>query len=129
MWCNQDYLYPQDNFVRAYGNVYMTQGDTISLRSNYTEYNGNTHLAFARGDVLLREPQTTLESEVLYFDRIRQQAYYDTGGVVRDSSSVLNSTIGRYYTATYMYQFLETVHIVFSYYILDSDIVNFSSIS
>lgn len=127
MWCDQAYLYPQENFVRAYGNVYMTQGDTISLRSNYTEYNGNTQLAFARGDVLLREPQTTLESEVLYFDRIRQQAYYDTGGVVRDSSSVLNSTIGRYYTATKMYQFLDKVHIVNPDYILDSEHVDYYS--
>lgn len=127
MWCDQAYLYPQENFVRAYGNVYMTQGDTISLRSNYTEYNGNTQLAFARGDVLLKEPQTTLESEVLYFDRVRQQAYYDTGGVVRDSSSVLNSTIGRYYTETKMYQFLDKVHINNPDYILNSEHVDYYS--
>lgn len=127
MWCDQAFLYPQDNFVRAYGNVYMTQGDSLSLRSRYTEYNGNTQLAFARGDVLLKEPQTTLESEVLYFDRVRQQAYYDTGGVVRDSSSVLNSTIGRYHTETKKYQFLDKVHIENPDYILDSDQVDFYS--
>lgn len=127
MWCDQAYLYPQENFVRAYGNVFMTQGDTISLRSNYTEYNGNSQLAFARGDVLLKEPQTTLESEVLYFDRVRQQAYYDTGGTVRDSSSVLYSTIGRYFTDSKKYQFLDKVHIDNPDYILDSEQVDFYS--
>lgn len=111
MWCDQAYLYPDDNFVRAYGNVFLTQGDTISLRSKYMEYNGNTQLAFAKGDVLLNEPSTTLESEVLYFDRIRQQAYFDTGGVVKDSANILNSTIGRYYTETKKYQFQKEVHI------------------
>lgn len=125
MWCDQAYLYTQENFVRAYGNVHMTQGDSLSLRSRYTEYNGNTQLAFARGDVILKEPQTTLESDVLYFDRLRQQAYYDTGGVVRDSSSVLNSTIGRYFTETKKYQFLDKVHIKNPDYVLDSEQVDF----
>ncbi len=127
MWCDQAYLYPSDNFVRAYGNVYMTQGDTISLRSRYTEYNGNNQLAFARGDVILKEPQTTLESDVLYFDRNRQQAYYDTGGVVRDTASVLYSTIGRYYTETKKYQFLDKVHIENPDYDLKSEQVDFYS--
>lgn len=127
MWCDQAYLYPDDNFVRAYGNVYLTQGDTISLRSKYMEYNGNTQLAFARGDVLLNEPSTTLESEVLYFDRIRQQAYYDTGGVVRDSANVLNSTIGRYYTETKKYMFQNDVHIENPEYDLYSEQVDLYS--
>lgn len=127
MWCDQAYLYPEDNFVRAYGNVFLNQGDTISLRSNYTEYNGNTQLAFARGEVLLKEPSTTLESEMLYFDRVRQQAYYDTGGVVKDSSNVLNSIIGRYYTETKKYQFEKEVHIKNPEYDLHSEHVDLYS--
>lgn len=127
MWCDQAYLYPEDNFVRAYGNVFLNQGDTISLRSNYTEYNGNTQLAFARGEVLLKEPSTTLESEMLYFDRVRQQAYYDTGGVVKDSSNVLHSIIGRYYTETKKYQFEKEVHIKNPEYDLHSEHVDLYS--
>lgn len=125
MWCDQAYLYPNENFVRAYGNVFLTQGDSISLRSKYTEYNGNNQLALARGDVLLKEPKTTLETDVLYFDRSRQQAYYNTGGVVRDSSSVLHSTIGRYFAETKKYQFLNDVHIENPEYDLESQQVDF----
>jgi len=125
MWCDQAYLYPDDNFVRAYGNVFLTQGDTISLRSKYTEYNGNNQLAFARGDVFLQETNTILESEVLYFDRNRQQAFYDTGGTVKDSSTVLNSKIGRYFTENKKYQFLDNVHIQHPEYELKSEHVDF----
>ena len=40
MWCNQAYVYLKDNFVKAYGEVKIKQGDTISMNSNYAEYNG-----------------------------------------------------------------------------------------
>ncbi len=109
MWCNQAFVYFKDNFVKAYGNVRITQGDTVSMRSKYGEYNGNTSFAFAAGDVILTEPKTTLETDTLYFDRKKQQAYYRTGGTVRDTASVLTSRIGRYFAETKKYQFLSNV--------------------
>lgn len=127
MWCDQAYLYTTDNFVRAYGNVYLSQGDSLNMRSQYTEYNGNTQLALARGNVQLNDPQTTLNSEVVYFDRVRQQAYYDTGGIVKDSASTLNSTIGRYNTETKTYQFQDNVHVQNPDYELFSERVDFHS--
>ena len=42
MWCDLAFNYKDENFVRAIGNVRMNQGDTITMRSNYAEYNGNT---------------------------------------------------------------------------------------
>ena len=73
MWCNQAYVYLKDNFVKAYGEVKIKQGDTISMNSNYAEYNGNTQFAFASGDVIFKEPQTTLKTDTLYFDRVKIQ--------------------------------------------------------
>ncbi|MDX1783132.1 MAG: OstA-like protein, partial [Aequorivita vladivostokensis] len=89
MWCDQAFVYLKNNFVKAYGDVRITQGDTVSMNSKYAEYNGNTQFAFASGDVVLTEPKTTLKTDTLYFDRIKQQAYYRTGGTVQDTSSVL----------------------------------------
>src|SRR5690606_41524700 len=89
MWCDQAFVYLKNNFVKAYGKVRITQGDTVSMDSKYAEYNGNTQFAFASGDVVLTEPKTTLTTDSLYFDRIKQQAYYRTGGTVRDTASVL----------------------------------------
>ncbi len=127
MWCDQAFVYLKENFVKAYGNVYLTQGDTISLNSHYAEYNGNTQFAFASGNVILTEPKTTLQTDTIYFDRIRQQAYYRTGGTVKDTASVLTSRSGRYFAESRKYQFLSDVKIVNPKYTLRSNQLDFFS--
>ncbi len=127
MWCDQAFVYLKDNFVKAYGTVRITQGDTVSMNSKYAEYNGNTQFAFASGDVVLTEPKTTLRTDTLYFDRIKQQAYYRTGGTVRDTASTLTSRIGRYYAQTKKYQFLSNVKIVNPKYTVNSEQLDFYS--
>ncbi|MAN58884.1 MAG: OstA-like protein [Flavobacteriaceae bacterium] len=127
MWCNQAYVYLNENFVKAYGDVRLTQGDSISMTSNYAEYNGDTQFAFASGNVLLTEPKTTLKTDTLYFDRVKQQAYYRTGGTVRDSARTLTSRIGRYYAQQKKYQFLSEVVILNPEYIVRSPQLDFYS--
>jgi lipopolysaccharide export system protein LptA len=127
MWCDQAYVYLQDNFVKAYGNVRISQGDTVNMRSQYGEYNGNTSFAFAAGNVVLTDPQTQLQTDTLYFDRIKQQAYYRTGGTVRDTASVLTSRVGRYFAESKKYQFLSQVEIVNPKYVVNSPQLDFYS--
>lgn len=127
MWCDQAFVYLKDNFVRAFGKVRISQGDTVVMNSKYAEYNGNTQFAFATGDVLLKEPKTTLKTDTLYFDRIKQQAYYRSGGTVIDTASTLTSRIGRYYAETKKYQFLSKVKIVNPDYTVNSEQLDFYS--
>ncbi|WP_347372823.1 OstA-like protein [Aequorivita sp. Q41] len=127
MWCDQAFVYLKNNFVKAYGSVRISQGDTISMHSKYGEYNGNTQFAFASGDVVLTEPKTTLKTDTLYFDRIKQQAYYRTGGTVRDTASVLTSRSGRYFAESKKYEFLSNVKIVNPKYTVNSNQLDFYS--
>ena len=127
MWCDQAFVYLKDNFVKAYGKVRISQADTVTMNSKYAEYNGNTQFAFASGDVILTEPKTTLSTDTLYFDRIKQQAYYRSGGTVRDTASVLTSAIGRYYAESKKYQFLSNVKIVNPKYTVNSNQLDFFS--
>lgn len=128
MWCDQAVLYGKENFVEAYGNVIMKQGDTINLVAKYAEYSGKTKLAFVKGDVVLTEPSSTLTTEKLYFDRAKQEAYYnDYGQVVRDSSGTITSTVGRYYMKTKKYRFLNTVKLVNPEYVLTTNQLDFYS--
>ncbi|RFN57765.1 OstA-like protein [Marixanthomonas ophiurae] len=127
MWCDQAYVYLNDNFVKAYGNVKINQADTVTLDSKYAEYNGNTQFAFASGDVLFKDPKTTLKTDTLYFDRIKQQAYYRTGGTVRDTASTLTSQVGRYYAEAKKYQFLSDVVISNPDYTVNSPQLDFYS--
>ncbi len=127
VWCDQAIHYAEENFFMAYGNVRMNQGDTITLNSEYAEYNGTTQFAFASGDVVMRNPQTTLETDSLFFNRINQQAYYRSGGTVRDTASVLQSQVGRYYLEDKKYSFLSDVELTNPEYVIHSTQMDFFS--
>lgn len=113
LWCDKAIHYSTDKFIEAYGNVKMVQADTINMTSKYIEYSGKTEFAFASGDVILNTPDSELKSDTLYFDKIKQQAFYKSGGtVVKDTSGTITSKIGRYYMETKKYQFVEDVVLV-----------------
>jgi len=87
-------------------------------------------LAFASGEVVLTEPSSTLTTDTLYFDRVKQQAYYESRGkVVRDTSGTITSQIGRYYMNDKKYQFVKDVVLVNPDYTIESDILDFYSTS
>ena len=113
MWSDKAIYYSGENFIEAYGNVVLIQGDTIHMSSKYIEYSGFTQLAFASGDVVLRDPNSTISSDTLYFDRVKQQAFYKNNGtVVKDTSGTITSKIGRYYMEQKKYQFVDDVKLV-----------------
>ncbi len=127
VWCDNAVFYKSANFFKAYGNIRMQQGDSVSMTSNYAEYNGNTEFAFASGNVKMRRPQTTLETDSLFFDRIKQQAYYRSGGKVTDTASVLTSRIGRYYMEDDKYSFINKVVVKNPEYTINSEQLDFYS--
>lgn len=127
VWADQAIHYAEENFFKAFGNVRMEQGDTITMTSRYAEYNGNTQFAFASGNVRMQNPQTSLETDTLFFDRLKQQAYYRSGGTIRDSASVLKSRIGRYFLEDDKYSFVNKVVITNPDYVLTSNQLDFYS--
>jgi len=125
IWCDQAIHYDQANFFKAYGNVRMQQGDTVTMQSKYAEYNGTTQFAFASGNVKMSRPQSSIETDTLFFDRVKQQAYYRSGGTVRDTASVLTSRIGRYYMDQDKYSFLSNVKVTNPKYTINSQQLDF----
>ncbi len=127
VWCDNAVFYKSANFFKAYGNIRMQQGDSVSMTSNYAEYNGNTEFAFASGNVKMKRPQTTLETDSLFFDRLKQQAYYRSGGKVTDTASVLTSKIGRYFMEEDKYSFINDVVVTNPEYTINSEQLDFYS--
>jgi len=126
MWCNQAIYYEKDDFVEAFGNVKVKEGDSLNMTSKYIEYSGKTQLAYASGDVVLIDPNSKLYTETLYFDRIKQEAYYnEKGKVIRDSSGTITSDIGRYFVKNKKYQFNQNVLLENPKYIVKSNRLDF----
>ena len=128
LWCDQAIHYGNEDFIEAYGNVRVKQGDTIDMTAKYVEYSGRTKLAFASGDVVLTEPSSTLTTDTLFFDRVKQQAYYRSKGkVVKDTSGVITSQEGRYYMDLKKYRFVQDVVLVNEDYTINSNQLDFFS--
>nr|WP_225318081.1 OstA-like protein [Flavobacterium luteum] len=119
--CNKAYYFQKENYVKAFGNVQIVQGDTLYMNSKYAEYNGNIKQAYATGNVVMRSPEMTLATDTLNFDRKNQQAYYNTNGTITNKDNVLKSKSGRYYAAEKKFQFLTAVTIKNPKYVVKSN--------
>lgn len=130
IWADKMNYYTKTDFIEAYGNVNIKQGDTIDLVSKYIEYSGKTQFAVAKGDVVMTNSNSVLSSQTLFFDRIKQEAFYnDRGKVVRDSSGTITSQIGRYYLDTQKYQFVKDVVLDNPDYIINTNLLDFYSVT
>lgn len=128
MWCDLAFYYKEDNFVKAYRNVRMKQGDSISMRSKYIEYNGDSKFAYAAGNVWLKKDTTTVTTDTMYFNRKTQQAYYRTGGTVTSPNSKITSRVGRYYIEQDKISFIKDVVVTNPEYVINSEQLDFYSV-
>lgn len=125
MTCNKAYHFAKDNFIKAFGNVHLTQGDTVVMTSAYAEYNGDKKLAFAKGNVTVRDPQTTLVTDSIRFDRKKQEVYYESDGVIYEKENTLKSKVGRYYLKQKKYEFLTAVTLTNPKYVIKTNHLNY----
>lgn len=121
MTCNKAYYFQKENYIKAFGNVHMVQGDTLFMDSKYAEYNGNVKQAFATGNVVMKSPDMTLVTDSINFDRNSQEAYYKTYGTITNKDNTLRSKSGRYYVAQKKFQFLTAVTITNPKYVVKSN--------
>lgn len=121
MTCNKAYLFEAENYVKAFGDFKLNQGDTLRLDSHYAEYNGNKKFAYATGNVNMRSPDMRLVTDTIYFDRAAQQAYYNSYGTIYNGENTLKSKSGRYFMPQKKYQFLTSVTLTNPKYVLKSN--------
>ena len=119
--CNKAYYYKDENYIKAFGDVQMVQGDTLYLNGKYAEYNGNVKQAFATGNVSLTSPEMSLVTDTIYFDRVKQEAYYNSYGTIVNKENTLKSKSGKYYVAQKKYQFLTAVVLTNPQYTIKSN--------
>ena len=111
IWSDIAYFYETRNFFEAQGNVIVKQGDSLQLNSEYIDYSGITKFAVAKRKVRLRNQESTLRTESLYFDRKKQEAYYDTSGEITRDETVIRSQSGTYVADYNKYEFISNVFV------------------
>ena len=119
--CNKAYFFEKENYLKAFGDVQMVQGDTLFLNSKYAEYNGQVKQAYATGNVVMRSPESTLVTDTINFDRNSQEAFYNSHATITNKDNTLKSKSGRYYANEKKFKFLTAVTITNPKYTIKSN--------
>jgi lipopolysaccharide export system protein LptA len=119
--CKKVHLYNADDFLEAFGDVVLKQGDTITQTSKYIQYDGKTKQSLSWGNVILKNQTMTLETDTLHFDRVAQQLFYKSGATIKDDTNVLESIEGNFYLNTNKFQAISDVVITNPDYVLKSN--------
>ena len=127
MTCNKAYYYQKENYIKAFGDVEMIQGDTLTMTSKYAEYNGAIKKAYASGNVVMDSPESTLTTDTIYFDRNIQEVYFNSNGTIVNKKNTLKSKAGRYYVKEKKYQFLSAVELKNPEYTIKSNHLDYKT--
>jgi lipopolysaccharide export system protein LptA len=125
--CNKAYYFQKENYIKAFGNVQLVQGDTLFLNSKYAEYSGNVKKAFATGDAVMSSPEATLVTDTINFDRNTQEVFYKTKGTITNLQITLVSKSGKYFVPQKKFQFLTEVTITNPTYVIKSNHLDYYS--
>ena len=115
-------FYQKENFLKAIGNVVLTTADGSKITAEEMEYDGNTERGIARKNVVLTDPKQTIKTETLYYDKIPNTAYFNTGGTIySNDGSVMYTKSATYYLNTKMIDFIGRSNIETDKYTIISD--------
>ena len=113
MTCDSAWLY-EDQTMKAFSRVHLKQGDTLDIRGDRLDYDGNERRATMVGNVRLSDPQVNLTSDNITYDLNDRTAYYTDGGriVSKKEQNTLTSKKGQYHTGFKEFIFSDSVVLV-----------------
>ncbi|MEJ5106492.1 OstA-like protein [Chryseobacterium sp. MYb328] len=113
-------LYSEENFAKAIGNTKLQNADGSVITAGEMEYDGNTQKGVARKNVVLTDPKQTIKTDILYYDKLSSQAYFNTGGTISDSQgNIMYTKSATYFLDTKMIDFVGNVKIDNAQYIIE----------
>ncbi|MCS6795674.1 MAG: hypothetical protein NZ516_06915, partial [Raineya sp.] len=100
VFCDSAYFYPRKNFVKAMGNVQITDdvGSTLSARN--MDFDANSGTLMARGDANFTKEQTNVRAPAIDYNINSKIMYYYGGGKLSNAQDELTSETGAYDTNT-----------------------------
>lgn len=109
MTCDSAHFFLAENRLDAYGHVFIQQGDSLRMWSDFLTYDGNTRIAIASKNVRLTEADMTLTCDAITYDLANRFAYYSTGGRIVNKDNILTSQNGGYSSDTKTMSFKHNV--------------------
>ena len=129
MYCDSAIYYANSNSFEAVGNVRIHQGDTLTLVGDSLYYDGESLLAQMRYNVVLTHNQQKLYTDSLNYDRVLSVGYFFEGGKLKDSTNILTSDFGEYFTTTKDANFFYDVELEGENFTIKSDSLKYNTLT
>jgi lipopolysaccharide export system protein LptA len=128
IYCDSAHFFKKKNSLDAFGNVRITEGDSVTITGRKLEYDGDSKLAKMRNNVIFTKLATaTLYTDFLDYARGSNVAYYFNKGKLVDSANVLTSNRGYYNVNNNIATFKDRVKVVNPDYTMHADSLRYNS--
>ena len=125
--CDSAYYFNKKKIMEAYGNVIITDEDSLLITANKLIYNGNNKIADLFGEVRYSKNNNILETNYLIYDLKNKIGSFKEGGKLFDNNNVLSSDYGKFYSDRNYSEFNQNVELVSPEYTLQSDTLEYNS--
>lgn len=124
MTCDSSYFLDNNN-IEAYSNIFIRQGDSLTITGKTAHYDGTTKLGIIDGNVVCTEKDMVLTTAFLNFDSKNKTASYLTGGTIVSKENTLTSKHGYYHSPTRTVSFKYDVKLVNPEYTMLADTLKY----
>ena len=127
MLCDSAYHYTNQNKMKAFGKIKITQGDSITLTGKNLTYFGSKNKADIKGNVVLIDKYMTLKTEQIIYNLVSNIASYPLSGKIIDNEKTINSKKGEYHSNIHNFIFTDSVKVVAKNYRILTDNMHYNS--
>lgn len=120
MYCDSAYMY-ENNSLDGFGNIHITQGDTLHLYGEKLHYDGNEKKADVQKNIRLQEKDMSLTTDYLVYDLNTSVATYTNGGTIINKENTLTSNFGHYHSDSKTFAFKKNVVLNNPQYVMNCD--------
>lgn len=128
MTCDSSYFLDNNN-IEAYSNIFIRQGDSLTITGKTAHYDGTTKLGIIDGNVVCTEKDMVLTTAFLNFDSKNKTASYQTGGTIVSKENTLTSKHGYYDSPTKTVSFKYDVKLVNPDYTMLADTLKYITLT
>jgi len=127
MYCDSAYHYANEDKMKAFGRIKITQGDSITLTGNDLTYFGAKSKVDVKGDVILIDNHMRLETQRIFYNISSNIASYPSSGKIIDNEKTINSKRGEYHSNVHNFIFKDSVRVIAKGYNILTDNMHYNS--
>jgi len=125
--CDSAYFFNKKNVMEAYGNVIITDEDSLKITAKKLIYDGNKKNAVLSGNVIYTKKNNILKTNNLIYDFVNKIGKFNSRGELTDQENILSSDFGIFYSNENYSVFNNNVELVSPDYKLLSDTLEYNS--